>query len=148
VAAATAATTLLGAAPAYAATPVTTSVSTSTVFVTGTASADSVTASGGNGTITLSSLLGPISAGPGCVQLGATVRCSGVRAIVFSGGEGDDAFRNDTSTPSDLFGQLGNDRLSGGSGNDVIRGASGTDFAFGLGGFDSCIAENESGCEA
>jgi Ca2+-binding RTX toxin-like protein len=71
-----------------------------------------------------------------------------VRAIVFSGGEGDDAFRNDTSTPSDLFGQLGNDRLSGGSGNDVIRGASGTDFAFGLGGFDSCIAENESGCEA
>jgi Ca2+-binding RTX toxin-like protein len=148
VAAAATATTLLGAAPAYAATPVTTSVSGGTLNVVGTGFGDSVTANGGNGVVTLSNLLGSITAGTGCTQLGSTVRCTGVNALQFSGLGGDDTFRNNTSTRSFLAGGAGSDRITGGPGNDVIRGGSGVDFAFGQGGLDICTAENESGCES
>ena len=75
------------------------------------------------------------------------MQCRGVSKITFSGGSGDDTFRNNTSTPSSLFGFTGNDRLTGGSGNDRISGGSGADFAFGLGGTDDCTAETESVCE-
>lgn len=148
VIAAAAATTLLGAAPASAATVATARVTAGNMIVVGSDFGDSITASGGNSTIDVSNTLGSITAGTGCVQLGAVVRCSGVNAIAFSGLGGDDTFRNNTSLPGNLRGGNGNDRLTGGSGDDRISGNLGTDFAFGLGGFDTCIAENESGCEA
>jgi Ca2+-binding RTX toxin-like protein len=148
VAVAVTATTLLGATPAYAqSNSVTTSVSDGTLNVVGTSFGDNVSASGSSGTVTVSNLAGSITAGNGCTQLGATVRCAGVSGIQFSGLSGDDTFRNDTSTRSFLSGGAGSDRITGGPGADVIRGGSGTDFAFGQGGFDICTAENESGCE-
>jgi Ca2+-binding RTX toxin-like protein len=143
------ATTLLGATPAFAQTnSVTTTVTGGTLNVVGTGFGDSVTANGGSGTVTLSNLLGSIKAGTGCTQLGATVRCTGVNAVQFSGLGGDDTFRNNTSTRSFLSGGAGSDRITGGPGADVIRGGSGTDFAFGQGGTDICTAETESGCES
>jgi len=147
VAAAATASTLLGATPAYAAAPVTTFVNGGALFIDGTVLGDSVTASGTNGTVTLSNLIGSITAGPGCVQLGAEVRCSGVTFMRFAAFGGDDTFTNNTSTRSVLNGMSGNDRLTGGSGNDDIDGGRGVDSAFGQGGSDKCAAENESGCE-
>lgn len=149
VAAGVTATTLLGAAPAYAQTTgVTASVSNGILNVVGTGFGDGVTATG-NGTVSLSNLLGSMKdGGAGCTQLGATVRCTGVSSIQFSGLGGDDTFRNDTPHRTFLSGGSGNDRMTGGSGSDVIRGGLGTDFAFGQGGFDTCTAENESSCEA
>jgi hypothetical protein len=153
--AATTATTLLGATtPAYAAqsTP-SAAVTFGLLGVTGSTVADVITATGSNGTISLSNSLGSITAGTGCVQLGATVRCTGVKLIEFqdSGGEfgggGDDTFRNNTSTRSNLFGGFGNDKLTGGSGKDRIAGGPGTDAANGGLGVDSCTAETESNCE-
>jgi Ca2+-binding RTX toxin-like protein len=153
VAAASVSGTLLGVTPAYAqGDSLIASMSDGVLIVngaTGANIADGVSASGGNGTIRLSNLQGPITAGRGCVQLGATVQCSGVNTIYFNGFGGDDTFRNNTSTPSRLFGSSGNDRLTGGSANDQIDGGSGVDFAFGQGGFDTCTtAENRSSCEA
>jgi Ca2+-binding RTX toxin-like protein len=143
------ATTLLGAAPAFAQTnSVTASVSAGTLNVVGTTVGDSITANGSSGTVTLSNLLGSIKAGTGCTQLGATVQCTGMTVLQFSGLGGDDTFRNNTSTRSFLSGGGGSDRLTGGPGQDVIRGGSGTDFAFGQGGTDICTAETESGCES
>jgi hemolysin type calcium-binding protein len=149
VAAASAAGTLLGATPAYAATPVATSVAAGGfLLIDGTIIGDSVTASLTGGTVKLENLLGPISAGPGCVQQGAVVLCSGITAMRFSGFAGDDTFTNNTSIRSFLSGQSGNDRLTGGSGDDVIDGGRGSDSAFGQGGAaDKCTAESESACE-
>jgi Ca2+-binding RTX toxin-like protein len=147
VAAAATATTLLGAAPAYAATPVTVVKSGPLVNISGSPFDDGIIASGSNGVVTISSSLG--TAGVGCVQLGSAVQCTGIRDIHFSGGNGDDAFRNDTTYRATLNGNAGDDRLSGGSTGDYIDGGAGTDFAFGLGGFDHCTsAETVSSCEA
>jgi Ca2+-binding RTX toxin-like protein len=149
VAAAATATTLLGPAPAYAATPVTVVKSGPLVNISGSPFDDGIIASGSNGVVTISSSLGPLTAGVGCVQLGSAVPCTGIRDIHFSGGNGDDAFRNDTTYRATLNGNAGDDRLSGGSTGDYIDGGAGTDFAFGLGGFDHCTsAETVSSCEA
>jgi Ca2+-binding RTX toxin-like protein len=147
VAAATTATTLLGATPAYAASPVTTFLNDGALFIDGSSIGDSVTATGNSGTVTLSNTLGTITAGSGCVQLGASVKCSGVTFIRFAGFAGDDSFTNDTSIRSVLSGGGGNDRMTGGSGDDRIDGGRLTDAAFGRGGTDTCNAESESTCE-
>ncbi len=116
------ATTLLGATPAFAQTnSVTMSASAGTLNVVGTGFGDSITANGGSGTVTLSNLLGSIKAGAGCTQLGATVRCTGVSALQFSGLGGDDTFRNNTSTRSFLSGGAGSDRITGGPGRRPRR---------------------------
>ena len=148
VAAAVTGTTLLGAAPAYAATPVIASVSNGTLNIKGSSFGDGVVASNSNGAFTLSTTTGSITAGTGCQQLGTVVTCSGFDLMVFSGLLGDDTFKNDTSMRSFLSGGPGSDRITGGPGNDVIRGGDGSDFAFGRGGFDTCTAESESDCEA
>lgn len=149
VAAAVTGTTLLGALPAEAATPVTARMFGTTLSVTGTSLGDSVTAaSGSNGTISLSNLLGSITAGPGCAQLGATVQCSGATSVGFNALGGDDTFTNNTSKPSILSGGDGSDRLTGGSAADRIVGGNGVDFAFGNGGIDRCLTENKSSCES
>lgn len=149
VTAAAAAATLLGATPASAATTaVVASVSDGTLNVVGTGFGDNITASGSNGTVSLSNVSGSVvDGGAGCTQLGSAVRCTGVIRVQFSGLGGDDTFRNNTPFPSFLSGGVGTDRITGGTGNDVIRGGAGSDFAFGQGGFDICTAETESGCE-
>ena len=147
VAAAATASALLGATPAYAATTVTAAMDGSRVLIIGTDFSDSITASGSGSTVNLSNLLGSISAGNGCTQLGATVRCTGATSVKFVGMPGNDTFQNNTALPSSLFGGLGSDRLTGGPAADRISGGSDADFAFGQGGLDSCTAENESGCE-
>jgi Ca2+-binding RTX toxin-like protein len=45
-----------------------------------------------------------------------------VQKVVFRGGHGNDAFRNNTDIPSDADGGLGSDFLRGGGGDDVLRG--------------------------
>ncbi len=145
------ATTLLGASPAHAqSNSVTASVSNGTLFVTGSSSGDNVSASGGSGTISLSTLSTSLKAGTGCTQLGAVVRCNGVsRAVSFQGGFGADKF--DASQVSGtlvrLGGGPGNDILIGGSGNDLLAGGTGTDQADGRNGSDTCTAESEVRCE-
>ena len=141
--------TLLGAAPAYAqAASTTASTSGGTLNVVGTSFGNIITADGGNGVISLSNLTGAITAnGPGCKQLGAVVRCTGVSSISFSGLGGDDKFDNRTSTPSSQRGGSGNDILRGGSGNDRLIGGLGSDSAAGGNGTDTCVAEGESSCE-
>ena len=138
VAAAATGATLLGAAPAYAqTTSVTASVSNGTLSVRGTTFTDTVTATGGFGTVSLSNLTGSITdGGAGCTQLGATVRCTGVTRISFSGGSGNDKFDNQTPIPSSQLGGSGNDILLGGSGNDRLSGGSGKDRLNGGGGDD------------
>jgi Ca2+-binding RTX toxin-like protein len=159
VAAATTATTLLGAAPAYAQASSTTATMSGTVLrVTGTSFGNVITATGGNGVVSLSNLTGAITAvAPGCTQLGAVVRCTGVGSISFSGLGGDDKFDNKTSTPATLRGGSGNDillggsrndSLSGGSGNDNLVGNAGSDSASGGLGTDGCNAEIETSCES
>jgi Ca2+-binding RTX toxin-like protein len=147
VAAAATATTLLGAAPASAATPILVRMSGTTMIITGTTIGDRASTSGGNGTVTAVSSSSPVAAGTGCQQSGAGVLCTGVSSIRFTGRAGNDVFRNDTAVPSDLFGDAGNDQLIGGSGRDFIRGGGDQDAASGQAGNDDCIAEIESTCE-
>ena len=140
VAAGVTATTLLGAAPAYAqSTSVSAAVSSGTLVVTGTSFGDVITATGGNGTVNLSNLTGSITdGGAGCTQLGATVRCTGVSFMRFTGSAGADKFDNRTNT---------NSLMLGGSGNDILLGGSGKDEANGAVGLDTCTAEVEFRCE-
>jgi hypothetical protein len=89
-----------------------------------------------------------LTAGLGCIQVGAAVKCDNVSRIKFIGGAGDDTFRNDSGLPVQLEGGPGRDRLSGGPANDAIIGGADSDFAFGGPGTDTCSqSENESGCE-
>ena len=144
-----AAATLLGAAPAHAQSiTVTASVSAGTLMVGGTTAQDTITATGGN-VVVLSNLTGRITAGAGCAQLGAVVRCTGVaNAIRFDALAGDDKFENRTTTFSAQSGGPGNDILIGGSVGDRLIGGDGVDRAFGGDGRDECDAESETACES
>lgn len=59
-----------------------------------------------------------------------------VASIRFNGNSGDDAFTNNTSIPSTVYGGQGNDLLIGGFGIDNIYGESGIDWLAGRGGDD------------
>lgn len=149
VAAATAATTLLGAAPAYAQSNTVTAVVAGggTLVVRGTFGAETITAENGNGVITVSSST-PITPQFGCSPAaGGRVICLGVSFVKLIGLGGADELRNNSLTQSELSGGAGNDRLFGGSVNDRLFGGTDVDEAFGNGGFDTCVAETESGCE-
>ncbi len=98
VAAATSALTLLAAAPAQAATPVTVTKALGTVMrINGSDGQESLRLTVFNGAVTVSNTLGSVQAGSGCVQLGAAVKCDGVSSVGYNGNGGDDSFRNDTS---------------------------------------------------
>jgi len=60
-----------------------------------------------------------------------------VKAIEFRGGQGNDAFANNTSIAAEAYGDEGNDKLLGGSGKDVLRGGVGNDWLEGRGGNDA-----------
>lgn len=76
----------------------------------------------------------------------------GGRVIVYSGSGNDSVFASDLTAPITIYGEAGNDlitggtaddildggegvdRISGGTGNDLIRGGTGNDFLYGQGG--------------
>ncbi len=148
VAAAASALTLLAAAPAQAATPVSVTKALGTVMrIAGSDGQESLRVSILNGAVTVSNTLGSVKAGSGCVQLGAAVRCDGVTSIGYNGNGGDDSFRNDTSLLASASGGAGADRYSGGPGEDRFRGGPGDDVVNGGNGSDICDAETESACE-
>ena len=148
VAAATSAVTLLAAAPAQAATPVTVTKALGTVMrINGSDGQESLRITVFNGAVTVSNTLGSVQAGSGCVQLGAAVKCDGVSSVGYNGNGGDDSFRNDTSLLVSANGGAGTDRYTGGSGEDRFRGGPGSDIVNGGNGSDFCDAETESACE-
>lgn len=139
--AAAAAITLLGAEPAYAASSEAAAGVTSngTLSIAGAVLSDNLTASPALGKLILLSAGRPITAGAGCVQLSdVKLQCTGVTAITFNGGSGNDRFNNASSIPS---------TLNGGTGDDVLIGGSGFDTARGNKGADKCTAEVENSCE-
>lgn len=142
--------TLLAAAPAQAATPVTvtTAFNGKVMRIAGSDVGEAVVVTNLGGVPTVTNSLGSVQAGPGCTQLGSAVRCgTAVTSIGYNGNAGDDSFRNDTALFVSAIGGTGSDRLSGGSANDKLVGGTGVDFLNGGGGTDSCDGENESACE-
>jgi Ca2+-binding RTX toxin-like protein len=139
------------------------SVQQGKLIVSGGSEANSffVTGNGANtGNFTVTDGTASISAGAGCTKNGSSVNCSGVFSSiqVFAGG-GNDAVRlRNTFLSSDIKGGDGNDVLIGSStardflfgegGNDSLSG-SGTDFLNGGTGFDKCSgASNKVACES
>lgn len=53
--------------------------------------------------------------------------------VVFFGGAGNDMFANNTSIPSEAYGEAGNDMLIGGPGADELHGGTGNDLINGNG---------------
>ena len=139
------------------------SVQQGKLIVSGGSEANSffVTGNGfGPGTFTVTDGTASISAGAGCSKSGSTVSCPNVFAgiQVFAGG-GNDAVRlRNTFMSSDIRGGDGNDLLIGSSsardflfgegGNDSLSG-SGSDFLNGGSGFDKCSGANDKvSCES
>ena len=65
-----------------------------------------------------------------------------VKSILFHGEGGNDAFTNNTAIKALIFGDNGDDTLTGGSGNDTIHGGNGNDHLNGGGGNDNLQGEN------
>jgi hypothetical protein len=114
----------------------------------------------GPGTFTVTDGSSSISAGPGCTKSGSTVTCTNVFAglQVFSGGGNDVVRLRNMFMSSDVHGGDGNDVLIGSSsardflfgegGNDTLSG-SGSDFLNGGAGFDKCSGANDKvSCES
>ena len=139
------------------------SVQQGKLIVSGGSEANSffVTGNGfGPGTFTVTDGTASISAGAGCTKSGSTVTCTNVFAgIRVSTGGGNDAVRlRNTFMSSDIRGGDGNDVLIGSStardflfgegGNDSLSG-SGSDFLNGGAGFDKCSGANDKvSCES
>ncbi len=79
-----------------------------------------------------------------------TSLASGVVAIEFRGGNGNDSFNNATTLPLSAYGNGGNnvltggsgrDQLNGGSASDTLNGGGGNDYLYGNGGNDRLIGE-------
>lgn len=91
-----------------------------------------------NGLYTISDVVA-IDPGPGCSGGPVTkVTCiaSGVTSIKVNSGDLDDNIANQTSTPSTLWGDAGDDVITGGFGNDILRGGTGADTMSGRAGRD------------
>lgn len=75
----------------------------------------------------------------GCLAFVTTVTCddSGVALLVFKLGDGDDKLTSNTSLPSLINGDDGDDAIAGGVGFDTVIGGPGNDSLSGGGGNDS-----------
>jgi len=71
-----------------------------------------------------------------------TIAQSDVVQIAFSGGSGDDVFKNFTGIPSRAVGGDGDDRLEGGWGHDRLFGEAGNDLLVGGDGHDELFGED------
>lgn len=67
---------------------------------------------------------------------------SSLTKVVFSGGDGNDWFRNNTSVPTQANGHRGDDTLIGGAANDILRGGDGIDRVYGNSGNDSLAGDS------
>lgn len=67
---------------------------------------------------------------------------SGIEALSFSGGAGDDTLNAAAATEVYAYGNGGNDSLGGGSGNDFLYGGTDGDKLSGEGGNDTLFGEN------
>jgi Ca2+-binding RTX toxin-like protein len=137
------------------------SVQQGKLVVTGGSEANSFFVTGnGGGNFSVTDGTASISAGTNCTKDGSTVKCFGVTAgIRVSTGGGNDAVRlRNTFQSSDIRGGEGNDVLIGSStardflfgegGNDSLSG-SGNDFLNGGAGFDKCSGANDKvSCES
>ncbi|MBD1995519.1 calcium-binding protein [Leptolyngbya sp. FACHB-541] len=66
-----------------------------------------------------------------------------VRSVRFYGGEGNDTFDGkNTKTPLTLYGDAGDDTLTGGKYHDTIKGGDGKDWLTGGGGADKFVYDN------
>ncbi len=85
----------------------------------------------------------PVTPGAGCASVDATsATCSGATLIRVNVGDLDDTVTIDAPTPSEIFGQTGNDILTGGAGNDTIDGKEGDDTLTGGDGTDSVFGKD------
>ncbi len=148
-------------APATANASASVQVSNGSLFVNGSGGADTIFVTGQGGGVFAVTANG-ISAGAGCTKTGDTsVRCTGVTGTlrIFAGG-GNDAvrLRQSNGVQSDVRGGGGEDQLIGSDsgkdflfgedGNDTLSG-SGTDFLNGGTGFDKCTAvADRTNCES
>ena len=66
---------------------------------------------------------------------------SSIKRIEFRAGDGRDSFVNSTDVPCYLYGEEGDDTLSGGSGNDRIDGGWGSDKLYGNKGVDTIYGD-------
>jgi Ca2+-binding RTX toxin-like protein len=137
------------------------SVQQGKLVVTGGSEANAFFVTGnGGGNFSVTDGTASISAGTNCNKDGSTVRCFGVTSgIRVLAGGGNDAVRlRNTIQSSDIRGGDGNDVLIGSStardfifgegGNDSLSG-SGNDFLNGGAGFDKCSAANDKvSCES
>jgi hypothetical protein len=79
----------------------------------------------------------------GCSVSGNSATCpaAGITLIRVNVGDLDDTVTIDAPTPSEIFGQTGNDILTGGAGNDTIDGKEGDDTLTGGDGTDSLFGK-------
>jgi hypothetical protein len=71
----------------------------------------------------------------------STFAAAKVKSILFHGEGGNDTFTNNTSIRAVIFGDNGDDKLTGGSANDLIHGGKGNDDIQGGGGNDMLMGE-------
>ncbi|NBT79577.1 MAG: hypothetical protein EBT04_14260, partial [Betaproteobacteria bacterium] len=116
-----------------------TGIETLALTVTGTNSADTTFAGaitvGGSGTLTLTAGAGTVASN---LILATTVDASALTgaltilgvsdaAHTLTGGSGNDSLKGAGAVANTLFGNGGNDTLTGGSGNDIVSGGDGND---------------------
>jgi DNA-binding beta-propeller fold protein YncE len=85
-----------------------------------------------------------VHTGTGCTRSGDdTANCSGEIALVrVSSGDQNDQVVNSTGVTSSLYGEKGNDALTGGSRTDTITGGAGADVMKGMNGNDQLFARD------
>jgi Ca2+-binding RTX toxin-like protein len=101
---------------------------------------DQITVTGDSSFITVTDTTATLTAGVGCTLVTPhQARCASTAwmSLRIRGLDGDDVITNATAFPADLFGNDGNDRLTGGSGDDRLTGGLGADVLQGGGGSDT-----------
>ena len=76
-------------------------------------------------------------AGDDVVDMTSSRYNSKLAGMTVRGGDGDDILWGAADSAQNLFGDAGNDRITGGTGDDVIAGGAGDDALFGGGGNDT-----------
>lgn len=124
------------------------SINNGTVYIKGSANADSAVITSSANTLNVSlNQTQYISVDintviPVVIPSEAQFDLEDVTRVTFYGHQGNDEFFNHTAVPSTAYGHEGNDVLVGGDGNDVLYGGSGHDTIEGRGGDDTLHGES------
>ena len=104
--------------------------------------ANAVVFSGDGSTVTVTDTSDLPIAGTRCTTVDlATVTCTGATRLLAEVRDGNDLVTNDTGRPGEIWGQNGDDTVTGGSGPDVLRGDNGNDTLDGRGGDDTLVGD-------